>query len=210
MNLLFLTVPNIQGDHQRAGGSIRVSRDGKKMAQDDYANLLGDHHHKFEEGLRNPYTVLGNPLMTHGRLYWEVEATHAAGDCCSFRFGVMSSETPGYHYPGSDGESWTVDLECDNSTTTIRMLHANQCLHEEVCNNTSGQHANRYGLLMDIQNRSLSVIDHKSSHSIFAFTNLNTSRGVTPVFAFDYFHKSTLRLVDPDEIQHAPLLPFVV
>lgn len=204
----FISVPTLLFDHQRAGSQIRVSRDGRKTARATYAaHLLDDHYPQAENELHHANNVLGNIHMTDGRLYWEVETLRTAGGWCSSIFGVTSSVMQEGGVPGRDSATWAVHLQ-DDATTNIRMMHADQCLHEEVCGviGQRKQHTHRYGLLMDIENRWLSVIDVKGRNSLYTFTNVDTSRGVWPIVAV--YKKCTVRLVDPDEIPDAPLLPF--
>lgn len=163
--------------------------------------FCGYYHPESKIKQRYANVVLGTPCITSGRLYWEVEAAHVADGRCHFHFGVTSSPKPADCDPIKDNTSWGVYFDCDNERTTIIMRHADQCLHKVVLNIASKHLIHRNGLLLDIDKRSLSVIDSKSKKMIYSFTNVDTTRVITPFFSV--YDKMTLRLMCPDEIQHA-------
>lgn len=182
------------------------------MAPADHAaTLLRGHHPVSTRGLGQARCVLGNRLTPTGLVYWQVEATRTTDGSCSFIFGVMSSVFLGDEYPGAGISSWGVDIECNSATTTLRMQHAAKRLHEVVCETICRQDTHRCGLLLDVDNRSLSVIDGETSQNIFTFQNIDTSKGVTPIYGvYPGSYYGTLRLINPEEIKNSTLLPFPV
>lgn len=182
-----------------------MSNDGSKIAAVYHAaELLDDHHPESKNQMLSPLVVLGNARMTTGRIYWEIEAAHETDDRCALAFGVTSSASPQDYDASVDAASWVVWFSCENAIAAIAMLHAHQPLHAE--NVTSGHPTHRYGMLLDVDMRSLSVIDINSNKTVYVFANVETSEGVTLIFAVS--GKCPLRLVDPNEIQSMPLLSF--
>lgn len=207
--ILFITVLGLQFNIQKSGDLVRVSTDGKKIALAKYAaELIGDHHPVSPVGLHHPWSVQSHQLALTGRLYWEVEAMHYADGHCLSTFGVMVTSSLGKDYPGADAESWGVELRCDTIKTTIVMRHAGVNLYEEVVCCVRGPHTHRYGQLLDCSSRSLSVLDAENSKIIYTFENVDTPKGITPVFGV--YNSSTIRLAEPAKINEKPMLSFPV
>lgn len=165
-----------------------------------------DHHPESNKELRYKNIVLGNIMMVSGSLYWKVEAEHKPGGCCRFLFGVTSSLTPEECNPVTESMAWMVQLDCDNTKMTISMLHAGHCFHTEDYRITTSDCTHQFGLWLNTDKRSLSVIDANDINIIYSFMNVDASQGITPIFAaLDC--AGTLRLLERDEIGHAAMLP---
>lgn len=192
---------------QLAGNNICISRDGRKIAHASHALLhFGGYYPRSMNQIRTSNLILGSLRMTSGCFYWEVETPQATGEDCKFGLGVTSSATPADCDLGRDVSSCLVLLDCGKSPMTMEMWSAGLYLHKENCEVATGQSTHRYGLLLDIHNHSLSVIHVKGAKIIHTITNIDTSHGVTPVFAV-YGPIGALRLLEPTEIQRSPLLP---
>lgn len=225
---LFLSVPNVKFNHRRAGEQICVSMDGRRICADKCAfSTLGDHFpgsaRRLVNGvtvLINGVTVLGMPLLVTGLLYWEVEIDRRDAKAIHlYSFGVSPS-IAGDHDFQADDVFWVV-LKCDGieGSINVKMMHRDQCLHEEVLIWCVKEYVNdyvRYGLMLDIDNRTLSVsynhyryipgcVTVKICRNLFTFENVCMSKGITPIFKV--IDSGTLSLVNPNPNQIECLKP---
>lgn len=207
---LLLSVPNVKFDHQRAGEKVCVSTDGMRITTDKYAlSQLGNHLPGSARELKNPATVLGKPLPMTGLLYWEVAiAKYSSNEKQSYSLGVVPSTSPLCRDHVAD-DVFRVVVTCAQSII-VEMMHKDQCLHKQILCWRENQSHYGFGLLMDIDNCTLSVSHNteKSCRHLYTFKNVDTSKGVMPIFKVVY--SAILSLVDPNLIQFNNLGPLFV
>lgn len=209
-----------------------------EITSDEFALLkLGDYYPGSAKECKDPQTVLGKPLPMTDLLYWEVAIADKVYDYFNleqlysfwnlpynrnalytttnqnklYSFGIVPSTSPWDHDHQAD-DVFLVVLNCNVSASSInvKMMHKGQCLHEEILRWRNIQSHNGFGLLMDIDNRTLSVAynTEESCRLLYTFENVDTSKGITPMFkVVDY---ANLYLMNPNSLQLNNLRPFLV
>lgn len=156
----------------------------------------------------SPCRAVTNGGFQTGRYYWELQITlfpNVRGSVCYCRVGVLHKGCGVRGDPDPGDNTWCLRMECRHGIVRC-YSHCGgeiQTVYEKWRPQTPSLHL---GVVVDCDNRSMTVLDADNNRRIFRVNGLSVSEPLVPCVTFYQVEFASARLITGDSVILHPML----